>query len=143
MIGQNYMYQYKYYVLCIHVYIVYWDIHVIIYYTYIICIIYVVNNIPFLEENMTPSGVIKSSQLGEVTGVPFIILIWYMYISITIIEQWFIIVETIYYNYIVYMSFYNIIFINLTTLLSSDCITRTQQVNINISWFIYCAKSSL
>ena len=107
MIGQNYMYQYKYYVLCIHVYIVYWDIHVIIYYTYIICIIYVVNNTPFLGANMTPSGVIKSSQLGEATGVPFIILIWYIHSSITIIEQWFIIVETIYYNYVVYMSFYN------------------------------------
>lgn len=56
---------------------------------------------------MTPSGVIKSSQLGEAAGVPFIILIWYKYISIIIIEQWFIIVETIYYNYDVYMSFYD------------------------------------
>jgi hypothetical protein len=31
--------------------------------------------IPFLGENMTPSGVIKSSQLGEATGVPIVIFI--------------------------------------------------------------------
>jgi len=33
-------------------------------------ITYIHAYIPFLGENMTPSGVIKSSQLGEATGVP-------------------------------------------------------------------------